>query len=428
MVDYKNTFNKKQYLKREDSKDSLRTFTFSTSTATIYPDFNFATILYMIDNDPVARGAMTAFVDAFMEGDYAILKKEDKSYDEQFEKRLDDEFNFRHEVIRKFAISGKLSKNVFLEIVRAPVSGEVKALNILDSLNIEVITKPNGDVLKYVSKMRDPLNGKAPEWNKDEIVWYKLEDRSAGYATADMKALWENLQIKAWVKRLVGWLFKTGQYRVLYNFKSASDKDVEDTLAYMRRNSEDFSAPLFIKGEMETQLVRDMKEVDNIANFLKWLDSQTLVLMRVPPIDAGIPDASGRSNADAQNNSFSAHLNSFKKVFEDVTNKELFPLLNKGNSIIRFAPNNRFEEAQIIDNLVKLRGIMVSEELIREYLQDRGMFFGTEKLFEEPVMEEGAMGGPQKQADSAPSRQKSSTPKKKGTGEAGSTRPDQMKQ
>jgi hypothetical protein len=426
-------FDRKQYIKREDSKSALRTFTFGNDTATVYPDFSFAVIKQMVDSDPTARGAMSHFIDKFMEGDYAILKKEDLSYDRVFELKLDDEYNFRHEVLRGYAIMGKFYKNVFLEIVRAPISGEVKALNILDSNNVDVITKPNGDVLEYKSTIADPLTGSYARWGPEEVVWYKLEDRREGYATSDVKALWENLLAKGYVKRYVAWLWKTGQYRILYNFKSASDSDVESFLAYARRNSDNPDAPLIAKGELEQKVIRDMKETSNIIELLKYYDSQTLVLLRIPPIDAGIPDASGRSNADAQSNSFAAHLSSMKKVFEDMTNYKLFPLMNKGNSMIRFAPNDRFEEKQVIENVALMKGLGMKEEVIREYLQDRGMFFGASALFEDPMELAQKQADIEVGADSqmkanmvSPSRQKSGDMNKEGTGEAASTRPEQV--
>lgn len=428
-MDTPNPRPQKQYIKRERSRDSLSTFSYTTDAPSIYPDFSFDAALALVDSDPIARGAMTDFIDSFMEGDYAILKREDFSYDPDFEKKLDKDYNFRHEVLRGFAIMGKFSKNVFVEIVRAPISGEVKALNVLDSRNIEVITQPNGDVIKFKSKMQDPLTGRTPEWGKDEIVWYKLEDRKTGFATVDLKTLWKTLQAKSFVKDYVAWLFKTGQYRILYNFTNASDKDINDTLAYMRRHESNFNAPFIAKGEMESKVLRDMKELGDLTALIKYYDSETLVAMRCPPIDAGIPDSSGRSNADAQNNAKSTHLTSMKKVFEDVTNYDLFPKLNKGNNIIRFGPNNRFEEKQIFENMASLVAANCSEEFIKEYLQDRGMFYAAEKIFKTPEEMMAAKGGAESasgQSLNAPSRAKSVDMKKKGTGEAASTRAEQV--
>jgi hypothetical protein len=368
---------------------------------------------------------MTAFIDAFMEGDYAILKKDSLEYDKEFEQKLDKEYNFEEEVIRGFAIMGKFYRNVFVEIVRAPLSGEVSALNVLSSDSVDPVTKPNGDVIKYIGKVPDPLTGKRPEWGKDEIVWYKVEDHKRGFSPMDLKVLFNVLQAKAWVQRYVAWLFKTGQYRIVYNFKSASDKDVEDFLAYARRHADNFDAPLIAKGEMESKVLRDMKETNDLIALLKYYDSQILVAMRVPPIDAGIPDASGRSNADAQDNNHATHIRSMKKVFTNTTNFDLFPKMKKGNSIIRFGPLNRFERKQVIDNLIGLKKAGFSEDFVKEYLQDEGMFFGTEKLFEplpEPVL--GAPGAGKENDPDAESRKPQG---KQGTGEAASTRSDQVK-
>ncbi len=419
---------KKSYIKREFSRDGLSTFSYTTDAPSVYPDFSFDAALSLIDSDPIARGAMTDFIDSFMEGDYAILKRDGLKYDPEFESKLDKEYNFRHEVLRGFAIMGKFSKNVFVELVRSPLTKEVKALNVLDSRNIEVITKPNGDVIKYQSKVKDPINGRTPEWGPDEIVWYKLEDRKQGYATVDIKTLWKTLQAKTFVKDYVAWLFKTGQYRILYNFTNASDKDIQDTLAYMRRHEANFNAPFISKGEMESKVLRDMKELGDLTALIKYYDSETLVALRCPPIDAGIPDSSGRSNADAQNNAKSTHLTSMKKIFEDVTNYDLFPKMNKGNNVIRFGPNNRFEEKQIFENVASMVAANFSEDFIKEYLQDRGMFYASDKLFKtaEEMLAASGKESATGQSLNAPSRAKSVDQKKKGTGEAASTRAEQV--
>jgi hypothetical protein len=401
------TEDKKTLMKRSRSRDSLASYSWTKDSQSVYPSFSFAAVIQMVNNDPVARGALTHFVDKCMEGDYAVIEKESMTYDRQFERRLDKEFNFRHDVLRKTFYIGKLFQNVFWEIID-DTDGGVKALNPLDSTNIEPITAPNGDPIKYVSKIKNPVTGKTPEWSKDEIVWLKFNDRGTGYAPVDLQALWETLLMKDYVRRYVSWLWKTGQYRLIYNFKSASDKDVDDFVLYARRADENYQSPIIAKGELETRLIRDMKETSDLVGLLKYLDSQIVVNLRVPPIDVGIPDASGRSNADAQSNNGLTHVTSYKKVVEDYTNNILFPRMNKGNSMLRFGPNDRFEEKQVLENVNLMKNMGMTDEAITEYLADRGMFFGTKQLFNE-VEDDSDDGTPglKRDIDTMPSRQSS---------------------
>jgi hypothetical protein len=277
---------------------------------------------------------------------------------------------------------GKLFNNVFIEIVK-DTDGKTKDLNILDTTNVNPIVEPNGDTIKYESTIPNPFTGETPSWTKSEIVWIKFGDRTAGYAPVDMRALWENLLLKSYVQRYVSWLWKTGQYRLIYNFNKASNQDIEDFLAYGRKIDSEFDIPAIVKGDVKTSLLRDMRETSSLVELLKYLDSQTLILLRVPPIDAGIPDASGRSNADAQANNIESTIGSFKKIVEDYINYDLFPKINKSTYLLAFSPINRFAIKQIVGIASELKTLGFSNEALNEFLGDQGIFFKTEPLFVE---------------------------------------------
>ena len=418
---------KRQYLKRAHSKEVLSTWSMNTSGQTVYPDFSFQAAFEAINEDPVARGALIHYVDKAMEGDYSVSTRDTQEYDPDTELILDEKYKFRHEVLRKSFTFRKLTNNVFIEIVRDS-DGKTKALNVLDSSQVEPITSPNGDAIQFKGRVPYPTShpqaGDYPMWEAGDIVWIKFGDRGVGFAPLDIRAVWETLLWKDYIRRYSSWLWRTGQYRLLYNFETASDRDIESFLAYARRNDENYQAPFITKGKMTSMLLRDMKETVPLVDMLKWLDSQLLILFRVPPIDAGIPDASGRSNADAQSNNFLTHIQSDKKAIEDAINFDLFPKINKGNSLFRFAPNDRFSEAQVLENLNLLKNMGATEEFLREYLFDRGMVFKTKTLFQDPM----AVGGMKKDINTMPSRSGADTGQmnKVGTGSQSSSRPDQV--
>lgn len=378
-----NTKSKKTYIKRDYSKSPLRGFNWgggNSLTATVFPNFDFQSALEMIELDPVATGAVNHFVDKFMEGDYSIIRREDRKYDRIAELRLEEKYMFRTKVLRKVALLGKLFNNVFLEIVRDS-DGRTKAINILDSTTVDAITAPNGDLIKLVSKLTNTNTGQKPEWVKNDIVWIKFGDRTEGWAPVDIKAIWNNLVLKKNILRYVNWLWETGQYRIIYKFKSSSNQDITDFLTFARKNDVQFNIPFVAKGDIETTLLRDMKEVTYYNEMLKYLDSQTLILLRIPPIDAGIPDASGRSSADAQANSVESTITSMKKTVQDYINFDLFPKINKSTFLIEFGPMNRFAFKQFIGVAKELRDIGMSDDAIEEYLKDSGIFFEAATLF-----------------------------------------------
>lgn len=415
----------KKYIKRAFSQSPLRTFIWNSNIATLYPDFSFDACVQAINNDPTARRAVNHFINKAMEGDYAVIKKESKEYDRAFELVLDEKYKFRTDILRKAFYTGKLFKNVFIEIVK-DLDNKTKSLNILNPQDIDPITEPNGDPIRYKSKTPNPITGKYAEWSKDEIVWVKIDDRGVGFAPVDIRALWETLLLKDYVRRYVSWLWKTGQYRLIYKFKDASDKDIEDFLAYGRRNDDKFEAPFLVKGEVETTLLRNMQENEFIINLFKYLDNQILMLLDVPPLDAGIPDASGRSNADAQGNNFTTSITSFKKIFEDAINYDLFPKMNKSNNLLKFSPADRFAEKQVYEVLQIMQSLGLKKEIMQEYMIDKGLVF-EEKEYFDPIGDAILGAKNPRNLDMMPSRQG------KGTGEANqnqdtiTTRSDQLK-
>ena len=374
---------KKEFLKRDFSKEPLKNYSWSKTDGSIFPNFSFDLVLDLIETDPVARGAINHFVDKCMEGDYSIVRKEDRTYDRLSELRLEENFMFRTKILRKIFLMGKLFNNVFVEIVRDS-DGRTKSLNILDTTNVKVNTEPNGDPITYESKIQNPHTKEFPLWEKDDISWIKFGDRTVGWAPVDMRAVFENLQLKYYVKRYVAWLWKTGQYRVLYNFNKSSNQDIEDFLTYTRKHDRSFDVPFVGKGDIKTALIRDMRETSSLVELLSYLDSQTLILLRIPPIDAGIPDASGRSNADAQANNIESTVLSTKKTVEDYINFDLFPKINRSTIMLVFGPMNRFAIKQYIELAKSMKDMGMKDEAIKEFLEDWGLFWGEKELFNKP--------------------------------------------
>jgi len=409
------------------SKGAVKGYVHNTDTATIFPDFSFNAVLTLINKDPVARGALNHFVDKCMEGVVSYLDRDSLKYDPRTELILQEKYNFRTLILRKTFLLAKLFNNVFIENVK-DTGNNTKALNVLDTSNIEPITEPNGDVLSYKSKTPHPVSGKYTTWDKKEITWMKFGDRTEGWAPVDARALWENLVIKDYVKRYVGWLWQTGQYRILYNFKNSSDQDIENWVAYNRKHDMDFKKPTILKGELETKLLRDMREQESLIQFLEYLDNQTLILLRIPPIDAGIVDASGRSSGDSQKGSLDTSVIGMKKVVEDYINFDLFPKINKSKKLMRFGPTDRFSERQIWENIQIMQSVGMTNDMMTEYMQEKRLFYAN-AIFKKPEeMDVSATNNP-REKDMAPSRQGKSqgaANQKIGTGEQATTREDQL--
>lgn len=419
--------SKKSYIKRADSKEPLRTFSFGAPKTSVYPDFSDHGIMELYNKEPVVRGAVNHFVDKCMEGDISILTKATKAFDEAFQGRLRDDFNFRTEVIRKIFLMGKLYNNAFVEIVFNG-DGSIKALNVLDSGNVDAKTKPNGDLQELTSKRQNPVTGDYVRWQPKEIVWVKFNDASKGWAPIDVRSLWETVLAKDYIRQYTSWLWQTGQYRVLYTFENSSDQDIENFLTYLKKHDHNYQAPFIAKGNLQTKMLRDIKESEDIDRLMKYYDNQIAIALRVPPVDLGIPDTSGRSNADAQTNNFNTHIRSWKTIVEDTLNRYLFPQMNKGNSIMRFGPNDRFVEKQVYEVVQMMKAANFKDEIVSEYLYDRGIIFSQSDVFNAPEEEArpSELRNP-RELDTAPSRAGNSEGEGNQVQEEVTTREDQLR-
>lgn len=424
MKDYTST---KKYIKRDNSKDEIRAYSYSKSHQTVFPDFDFSKAEEMINSDPVARGVLNHFVDKCMEGSYSIYNTKTLSGLLEQKQKLEQRFMFSTKVLAKSFRMAKLYNNVFLELIQDS-NGAYTDLNVLDSANIEPITEPNGDPIGY--KTRSVPDGQdAPYWSKDEVIWLKFGDMSRGYAPVDMQALFKNLLTKEYTIRFLSWLWKTGQYRLIYNFKAGTNsKDINDFLAMGRKLDFDFTRPSIYKGDVEKTVSRDMNELGPAKEWLDYLDQQTIIHMRVPGIDAGFMNSGSRSDADAAKSALATHVKSYKSIIASYINHELLPKMKRGDQTLVFSPTDRLEARTVFDNLMVMSNVGLSDRAKQEYLVQHGIVFDGDEWFMQPE-EQGGNTSVTGQALGAPSRQGKSEEQSNsriGTGEDATTRQDQL--
>ena len=414
-------------VKNANSAQSVKNYYNNSFGGTLSPDYSFDAVLQMVDEDPVATGAVQSFVDKASEGDWSIVNRKTMTLDSTTDDNLRHDHSFETNILRKIYKVGKLFKNVFLEIVRT--GSTATDYNILDSTNVEPVTAPNGDPIKYRTKIPNPSTGEYGEWDAKDIVWFKFDGRDNGFAPVDIRSLYTALRQKVFINRFVSWAWQTGQYRVVHNFKTANETVIDDFIAYNAKSDNDFTKPFLVSGDYVRTMVRDMSEIDNLNSYLRKLDMDILIALRVPPIDVGIPDTSGRSNSDSQSNALVTHVRSFKKVVKAGIDEMLIKTY-RGTSVIVFAPIDKYEDGMLFDNAQKMKAIGFSDDAIKEYLTAKGLVWSTNKMFVEPEDElsKPKVSNP-RELDTMPSRvgkTEGSPIAKVGTGKQSSTRDDQL--
>ena len=415
-------------LTRENSRSVVENFSLTQDEQTIFPNFDLRKAADIIFADPVVNGAEKQFVDKCMEGSHHFVKRDTKKLDPSFYQRMEDDFGFRVKVLRSLFVQAFRYRQGFLECIRGGGTNEVVGLNVLDGKNIEPITEPNGDPIKFKWKIPNPKDKKKPEWTKDEIVWFKFYDSNEGWNQIDMKSLYQWVVLKSSIRKYVTWLWRTGQYRPIYNFKDKKGKIEEDFLAFLADNDSDPSKPFITKGDFQVMMARSMDETTSFIELLKYCDQQILINLRIPPIDAGIPDASGRSNADAQANNLSTTVSGQKQVIMDGVNNKLLHLLNRGNNLLLFAPNDRFQKKQILEEAQILQSIGFTNDALEEHFNNGGLYFESDMFKKEEEQNNSPEENP-RDLDMMPSRTgegEGDQYDNEGSGEESSTRDDQL--
>ena len=424
----------KEILTRQQSKQTLTSYNKTQHSQTVFPKVELVRLTEFVESDPVANGAITHFVDKCMEGGWNIWDSDDDEPDFYYKDMLQTTYNFNKEVLKKIFYQGKLMQNVFVELVRGEGSGRVKAINVVDGTGIEPITAHNGDPIRFKGRRPNPETGKFPYWETDEMLWIKFKDRSRGYSELQAQSIMTAIWLKRQIYSFMGYVWETNQYKPTFVFKDSDSKQIEDALTYMK-NSEDFKElPYVMRGTVDHFMVRAMEENQHIISLLSKLDEEILINLRVPPNDAGKPDGSGRSNADAQSNNLLTAVRSYKDTVSDFCNYELFPKLKRASKRLVWKPHDKFQETSILENVNKMANAGFSEDLIKEYMVSKGLIFKTKDWFKkEPEPQDNPGQGDdstltkKQDIDLMESRRKDEgSLEKQGTGEESSTRDDQI--
>lgn len=383
VTEYKSKRKGQQFLTRENSKAVLNDYTPSTEHQNTFPSFSLEEAEKVIFSDPVVNGAEKQFIDKCSQGRYFFVRRDKPSQvDSSLHRRMEEEFHFSSNVLRAIYRQAFRYRNAFLEVRRGEGTGRVVGLNVLNAKYIKPIVEHNGDPVRYRWTVPNPHTNSFPEWSTDEVIWLKFYENAEGFAPIDMESIYNWVRLKEFVRKYVSWLWDTGQYRTIYNFKQPRKEQVDDALAFMKQHEEDPTTPFLFEGELDLKQNRDMEENASLLELLKYIDQQILVNLRVPPIDAGIPDATGRSNADAQGNNFLTSVHGIKSVVLDGINNRLLDRMNRMDAKMVFAPSDRFEKKQIIDELNLFANMGLSKEALTEYMTSNGLLFETDTLWE----------------------------------------------
>lgn len=351
----------------------------------LIPDFSARESFNIIREDPIVKAAIISITDKVLESGFRITGIDQKSRRKDLEQKL-KELRF-NKVLHKAILNLRLFNNAFIEVVKDS-SGNVKDLNVLDTVTINIIAKDNGDVKEYRQNNLGRDLKFLPTWQPDQIWHLKLNDIGSNvWAEFDMKTLYETILIKDSIRKWIYWFFKTNQSRGMFNIEEASDKSIRDMISTIKAAEKDPSKPVIIQGKSTFQLLRKFSEEGmSVIQAMEWCDAQILSLLQVPPIAIGKMDVSGRSNSVEAYSSLATTVYSIQQSIEDDITYDLFPKMGFEKCLFNFGVLDYVNEEKVfkIIDLMKKSGF--SDEAITEWMNTQGLFFNTKTIFkEEPV-------------------------------------------
>lgn len=381
------------------------------------PKFDTNTVLKVVTQDPTVKGAVISLVDKFAITEWGVYK-ESGAFDKKKTKELQ---KLRYNKLsRKLVANAILYNNAFVEI-RSP--GSVKHLNILETGLMRIDAEDNGDIVGYYQDVSD--SEEKPYWQPEEIVHYKFDEITTNvWSEFNIEAIYETVLLKDYIRQWMSWFFGTNQLRPVFIIQNGNKAKIKDFLSYLKSAEKKLTKPLPIEGDVSIQTLQKFSEEGASAlDVLKWCDEQILMLMQVPPITMGKPDASGRSNSVEQDSALAVRIKSLQKQLEDDNTYELFPKIGFDGSEFKYGVIDINEKTRIFENVQLMRNAQFTEDAIKEYLESEGLSFQTKQLLKDPMEmqekmqekmglgnkdvgtgNEGMLGN--KSADAAPSRQR----------------------
>lgn len=385
------------------------------------PDFNLDRVLELARNDSIVWGGVTTLIDRVVEGGWEVVDPDTGVRLRATEKALENK-NFDL-WLKELLLHYALFQNAFGELVYTPGENRVKEMYTVNPADVRIETNEHGEILRYIQDN----HGVNVEWQPHEILHIADSGvRMGPWGEISIKTIWQAVLIRYHVKKLIGWLFETNQFRGIYNPKNANPDQIKRSITFLKESEKDIRKPIIFEGELEYKLMREFKDLNVLNEIMYKMDAEILNYLQVPPIFAGLPDNSNRSNSEAQERAFNTRVKSIQRLFENHIN-DFLQRSGYFKSKFKFRATSTIDEKKLFEVAQLMRSINMTDEAIREYLADKGLVFNTEDLFVEA--QELDSGNDLLEQDQSPSRRgkgDGEMSEQIGTGSEGTTREDQI--
>jgi hypothetical protein len=393
----------------------------------LLPDYDLKMVLKLIRADSTAWAAVNTLLDRVIERGWEVVDADTRKRLPATEVMLKNkDFD---QWLREMMLHYIVFNNAFGELVYSPNGFGVRELHTLNPTDVKIRSDEHGDILEYYMDTGGE-NSVLVSWSPEEVL--HIADPSFelnAWGEIQIKSIANAIILKQSIRKLMLWLFQTNQFRPIFNPKGASTEQITRSIVYLKESQNNINKPLIFEGEFDFKTLREFNDLEVLNKLIYKLDEEILNLLQVPPIYAGLPDNSNRSNSDAQERSFNTRVRSIQKTFESY-----FPELLKRMSVFKsellFRPVTMKSEKEVLENVLIMQQLNFKPEEMVAYLRSHGFDLESHNPFKDEEVED-SNNPTTNYVDEQfmPSRQRKGVDEgneKIGTGEEGTTREDQL--
>ena len=267
-------------------------------------------------------------------------------------------------------------RNAFTEL-NTTSSGKVVGLSVIKTDEMEIVNKPNGEVVGYLQFPTNPdSKQKLISFPKDKIVHFSTNLITTSlWGDSELITVLPILQKKKLIEDFINWLFESNQFRTVIKIPSGVNEN--DISVYVDMLKEGMINPtnfLTLQGDTaEVGMLRKIEGFGELLNILDYYRSQILSILQLPPLQVGILESSNRSSSEYQvRYAFYTHIIGQFKALEDELNYELLPKLGIKKQI-KFDLADDKTKTDLLDMAQKLANMGANPEKLNKWLIDQGL-------------------------------------------------------
>jgi|10_taG_2_1085330.scaffolds.fasta_scaffold25109_2 hypothetical protein len=372
------------------------------------------TVLEVFRSEPTVVSAIRAMADEIIKNGF-LIETSNKQLKKFIERELKNKYRFER-LLRRMVYNLLIYGNIFIELVYK--DNQAEELHLLETTDMQIISSAHGEVLGYEQQH----GGNTVHFTTDECVHVSLNNiTSALWGEVDMKTLYQTISLKQFIEKFLINLFRFNKFRDAWKIEKADEIQIKNFINDLKLARDQPEKELVVDGEITKIAGRELTDLDQLVEILNYCRQQILTLLRVPPIIAGIPDNSNRSNSEVQSRkAFDGRVKSIQQALADEITWELFPKLGWEKADFRFAPIDKRAEKDDIEIIKALKEIGLDDKSLLTFIKYVGI-----QLPEGAKIESGGYLSDKREIKVEEKEDKSGPVEHK-TGEDSETREDQL--